>query len=61
MKISELKRQLKKQGIKLLRHGKRHDIYVNPANGNVAEIPRHDQKEIGTGLKESILKDLGLK
>ena len=61
MRISEFKRQLKKQGIKLLRHGSRHDIYINPADGKTSELPRHDQKEIGTGLKNSILNDLGLK
>ena len=61
MKIAEFKRQLRKQGIKLLRHGRKHDIYQNPSNGKTSEIPRHDQQDIGTGLRESILKDLGLK
>jgi len=61
MKISEFLRQLKKQGVKFQRHGSRHDIYVNPANDNITEVPRHQSKEIGTGLREKILKDLGLK
>ena len=61
MKVSEFIRQLKKQGIKFHRHGKRHDIYINPANGKKSEVPRHPSKEIGTGLRESILTDLGLK
>jgi len=61
MKTSELIRYLKKQGIKLHRHGKRHDIYINPENGKKAEVPRHHSKEIGTGLRNQILEDLGLK
>ena len=61
MRTAELVRYLKKHGIKLHRHGTRHDVYINPANGKKSEIPRHQSQEIGTGLKDKILKDLGLK
>ena len=61
MKISEFVRKLKKQGIKLYRHGSRHDIYINPANGKKSEIPRHQSQELGKGLEQEILKQLGLK
>ena len=47
--------------ITLHKHGTRHDIYINPSNGKKSEVPRHQSQEIGTGLKEKILKDLGLK
>ena len=60
MTIAEFVRQLKKQGIKFKEHGGKHDAYVNPKTGDVAYIPRHQSKEIKTGLKEKILKDLGL-
>ena len=33
MKRKEFIKQLKKEGCILLRHGSRHDIYKNPANG----------------------------
>ena len=61
MTVSEFIRQLKKQGIRFKSHGKRHDTYYNPKNGNEAEIPRHQSQEIKTGTRERILKDLGLK
>ena len=61
MKVSEFVRELKKQGIKLHRHGTRHDVYINPRTGDKAELPRHQSKEIKTGTRESIIKDLGLK
>jgi len=61
MTASEFIKYIKKQGIKFDRHGAKHDIYINPANGQTTEIPRHAKKEIGTGLKNSMLKDLGLK
>ena len=61
MKVSEFIRQLKRHGVRFHRHGKRHDIYINPANGKKSEVPRHQSKEIGTGLRNSILEDLGLK
>jgi len=61
MKVSEFVRQLKRQGIILAEHGKKHDKYVNPKTGLSARIPRHQSQEIKTGTKEQILKDLGLK
>jgi len=61
MKVSEFVRQLKKQGVKLEEHGRKHDKYVNPVNGKSARLPRHQSQEIKTGTREQILKDLGLK
>jgi len=61
MKVSEFVRQLKKQGIEIAEHGKKHDKYVNPKTGQSARLPRHPSKEIRTGTREQILKDLGLK
>ena len=61
MKVSEFIRQIKKQGIKFDSHGTRHDWYINPKNGKMSQIPRHNSKELGTGLRERILEDLGLK
>ena len=61
MKISEFIRDLKKQGIKFHSHGKKHDVYYNPANGKTTRIGRHQNQEIRNGTRDSILKDLGLK
>ncbi|MCL2140590.1 MAG: type II toxin-antitoxin system HicA family toxin [Dehalococcoidia bacterium] len=61
MKISELVRALKKKGCKLYEHGGNHDIWINPKTGAVSQVPRHTTKELGTGIVNSILKDLELK
>lgn len=58
MKRGELIRQLEKAGCFLLRHGSRHDIYVNPATGQRQPVPRHS--EIDDGLARHIRKYLGL-
>jgi len=51
-------RELAAQGCVLLRHGSRHDVYLNPANGRQAPIPRHS--EIKNTLCRLIRKQLGL-
>ncbi|MCL2078909.1 MAG: type II toxin-antitoxin system HicA family toxin [Oscillospiraceae bacterium] len=61
MKASELTRLVKKQGCKLLRHGSRHDVWINPKTGGTTEIPRHQSSDVPTGTADRILKDLGLK
>ncbi len=58
MKRSELIRELERAGCYLQRHGKKHDIYVNPQNGKKAPIPRHT--EIRNSLGELIRKQLSL-
>ncbi len=59
MKRNMLIKELVKEGCYLRRHGKKHDIYVNPKNGKKAPIPRHSQ------IKESLCKlirwQLGIK
>jgi predicted RNA binding protein YcfA (HicA-like mRNA interferase family) len=36
-------RELRKAGCILHRHGGRHDLYLNPANGRKAPVPRHNE------------------
>lgn len=48
MKRQALIRELKQAGCRLHRHGAKHDIYLNPANGKKAPVPRHRE------LKESL-------
>ncbi len=59
MKRQEFIRQLMQRGCVLLRHGSRHDIYLNPANNLKQPVPRHT--EVDDHLVSHILKQLGLK
>jgi len=52
-------RQLLQQGCVLLRHGGRHDVYLNPITGQKQPVPRHN--EIDDDLAKHIKKFLGLK
>jgi len=58
MKRKEIIRQLVKAGCVLLRHGARHDVYVNPLNGKKQPVPRH--AEIDDILADHIKKYLGI-
>jgi len=51
-------RELGRAGCGLHRHGKKHDLYLNPANGRKAPVPRH--KEIKDSLCDLIRHQLGL-
>ena len=58
MNANQFRRYLAKQGC-TFEEGKRHTI-VRFA-GKMAALPRHDgNKQLGTGLINSIMKDLGL-
>ncbi|AFL73091.1 YcfA-like protein [Thiocystis violascens DSM 198] len=58
MKRGDFVRELIAAGCSLKRHGSRHDIYVNPANGMQAPVPRHP--EIKDSLCALIRKQLRL-
>lgn len=58
MKRSKFVQQLLKSGCVLLRHGSRHDVYVNPSTGRKQPVPRH--AEIDDALAGHIKKYLGL-
>ncbi len=58
MKRLKLIQELEQAGCRLLRHGANHDIFVNPANGRRAPVPRHS--EIKESLCRLIRKQLGL-
>jgi predicted RNA binding protein YcfA (HicA-like mRNA interferase family) len=59
MKRSAFVRELEAAGCVLLRHGARHDVYLNPATGQKQPVPRHP--EIDNALAKHIKKHLGLK
>jgi hypothetical protein len=49
---------LRRMGCGLEREGSRHSIYVNPANGAKAPVPRH--AEIDNRLARKICQQLGI-
>ena len=61
VKVSELKRILRKHGCRLARNGSRHDIYYSPITGRKFPISRHDDEEVKAGTLDSILKKSGIK
>ncbi len=58
MKGGNFIKELTAKGCYLKRHGKKHDIYVNPQNGKQAPIPRHS--EIKESMCILIKKQLGI-
>ena len=58
MKRQAFIRELEQAGCEFSRHGRRHDLYRNPANGRQAPIPRH--REVAETLCGVIRKQLGL-
>jgi len=58
MKRVALLKHLGRQGCLLLREGKKHSVYWNPANRMTSSIPRHT--ELLNKLVRKICKDLGV-
>ena len=58
MKRQALIRHLESHGCYLLREGRNHSIYVNPANNETSAVPRH--REINDFLARKICRDLGV-
>ncbi len=58
MKRRDFIRELEQAGCILVRNGKRHDVYRNPATGRQTPVPRH--REIADTLCTVIRKQLGI-
>jgi predicted RNA binding protein YcfA (HicA-like mRNA interferase family) len=56
MRRKALIKRLTDTGCVLVRHGRRHDLYKNPATGKKQPVPRHN--EIDESLARHILKEL---
>ncbi|MGK7397630.1 MAG: type II toxin-antitoxin system HicA family toxin [Candidatus Cyclobacteriaceae bacterium M3_2C_046] len=56
MKRNALLKHLKRNGCFLLREGKKHSIFINPANGKEAPVPRHT--EIKNIIGMAVCKEL---
>ena len=60
MKVSELKKRLRKGGCYQLSSGKEHDVWFSPITNAKIRIPRHQSKELAIGTLNTILKQAGL-
>ncbi|MBZ0089067.1 MAG: type II toxin-antitoxin system HicA family toxin [Thermoanaerobaculia bacterium] len=58
MKRAAFLRELAQRGCVLHRHGGRHDLYLSPANGRKAPVPRHS--ELKNSLCRLIRRQLDL-
>ncbi|MHB8646372.1 MAG: type II toxin-antitoxin system HicA family toxin [Thermomicrobiales bacterium] len=58
MKRRALLSHLRQHGCELVREGKRHSVYWNPANQKTSTVPRHT--EIPDTLARKICRDLGI-
>ncbi|MDZ7262215.1 MAG: type II toxin-antitoxin system HicA family toxin [candidate division KSB1 bacterium] len=56
MKRRDLERRLRIAGCYLKREGKSHSLWINPKNGIIEAVPRHN--EIKEPLARKILKNL---
>ncbi len=58
MKRGKLIRYVVSRQCELVREGRKHSIYINPANRQTAPIPRH--ADIDSSLALKICKELGV-
>jgi len=56
MKKSDLLQRLNLQGVVLIRHVAKHDVYLQPRTNKEATVPRHN--EINEYTAKAILKKL---
>ena len=56
MKRGALLKILKQQGCVFVKHGNKHDQYIQPRTGKVDQIPRHS--DIAEDIAKSIIKNL---
>ncbi|TRZ93191.1 MAG: type II toxin-antitoxin system HicA family toxin [Dehalococcoidia bacterium] len=58
MKRKDLLRHLRNRGCQLLREGKKHSVFYNPANSKTSTVPRH--REINDFTAGKVCRDLGI-
>jgi hypothetical protein len=58
MNRKKLEKHLRAQGCELLRHGSKHDLWINTLTHRESAIPRHREIKTGTTLK--IREQLGI-
>ncbi len=58
MTYGELKRKLRRLGVRFLKQKKRHEYWERPGTSFTTQIPRH-RGEVPNGTLHAILHDLG--
>lgn len=58
MNWNEMRREAVTHGYKFLKHGGKHDIYVNDAGTRIL-LERHWKQEVRPGLMKKLRKDIG--
>ena len=58
MSRQKLLKHLRKHGCQLLREGRSHSVWINPANNQQASVPRH--REINDYTAKAICRQLGI-
>ncbi|MCD7721281.1 MAG: type II toxin-antitoxin system HicA family toxin [Prevotellaceae bacterium] len=58
MKCNELTRLLTQGNCRIVRHGKRHDIWQSQVTEKKMAVPRHGSQEIPVGTAQNIIKTL---
>lgn len=59
MNWNEMRKKPVENGFELLKHGSKHDIYVNRQNGKIIQIERHWSQEVRPGLMNKLKKEIG--
>ena len=60
MKVSEMKRLLRKAGCKKIREGGNHEEWKSPITGKTFQVSRHNGQELAKGTEKKIRKQAGL-
>ncbi|MCR5328170.1 MAG: type II toxin-antitoxin system HicA family toxin [Saccharofermentans sp.] len=60
MKISEMKKLLKKNGCYFVKELGGHEEWYSPITKKSFPIPRHNAKELGSGIEKAIRKQAGI-
>ena len=61
MKISEMKKLLRKNGCYFVKELNGHEDWYSPITNKHFPIPRHNTKELGSGIESAIKKQAGIK
>ena len=59
MNWNELRKKAVERGFELLKHGSRHDIYLNRATGKIILIELHWSQEVRPGIMNRLKKEIG--
>ena len=60
MTYTELRRRLRRVGMRPIGQGKRHERWMNPVTNATVMIPRHGSQEVPEGTLNHILRELGV-